>query len=196
VTRVAIVLSVLAIALATDVAARGGRGGGGGRGFARGGVAAGGSFGQRAPMRGGAHNRYDRQGPVASGTFAGRSSDRVDRRQERRDDRRGGRDEAREDWQEHADERREDWQSYGAGGAYYYDYGYGGEPYYAEEEVVVDGDGAETPVEMPPSWTLDCEPNVIILGTTTYYQCGSAWYVRVYRGGDIAYTMVNPPAGY
>jgi len=76
------------------------------------------------------------------------------------------------------------------------DYGYGGELYYPEEEVVIDGDGAETAVETPPSWTLDCEPNVIILGSTTYYQCGSAWYVRVYRGGDVAYTMVNPPPGY
>jgi hypothetical protein len=49
----------------------------------------------------------------------------------------------------------------------------------------------DVPAETPPSWTLDCEPNVIILGSTTYYQCGTAWYIRVYRGGDIAYTMVN-----
>ena len=49
-------------------------------------------------------------------------------------------------------------------------------------------------VEPPPNWTLDCDPATVVVGGTTYYQCGSAWYVRVYRGGEIAYTMVNPPA--
>jgi hypothetical protein len=48
----------------------------------------------------------------------------------------------------------------------------------------------------PPWWTLDCTPTVIDLGDTTYYQCGSAWYVRVYSNGEVAYVMVNPPPGY
>ena len=48
----------------------------------------------------------------------------------------------------------------------------------------------------PPYWTIPCAPTTVVVGSTTYYQCGSAWYVRVYSGGDVAYTMVSPPAGY
>jgi len=47
-----------------------------------------------------------------------------------------------------------------------------------------------------PNWTLPCTPTTVVVGSTTYYQCGSAWYIRAYSGGDVAYTMVNPPAGY
>ena len=39
-------------------------------------------------------------------------------------------------------------------------------------------------------------PTVVVVSGTTYYRCDSGWYVRVYSGGEIAYTMVNPPAGY
>jgi hypothetical protein len=37
---------------------------------------------------------------------------------------------------------------------------------------------------------------VVTVGSSTYYQCGSAWYTRAYRGGDVAYVMSNPPPGY
>jgi hypothetical protein len=190
------VVAVLLAAEVTDVAARGGRAGGRGGargGFARGGVAAGGSFGGSAAgvgQRGG----YQHRGPAASGTFAGRSSqrrewhqDNVERRQERRDDR-----------QEHADDRRDDWQEYVEehDEERYQDpvYYYGGYyPYvddFTDDAAVID----QGVVEPPPNWTLDCDPATVVVGGTTYYRCGSAWYVRVYRGGEIAYTMVNPPA--
>ena len=204
---VALLLVVWATA---DVAARGGRGGGGFArgGFSRGGVAAGGSFGGSRGGGGAQRGGYDRRGPAASGTFAGRSSDRhewnqqnVERRQDRRDERR---DERREDWQEHAGERREDWQDYledhrderyQAPVYYYGDYYPYGDDYADGGEVIVEGDTGGQAVEAPPNWTLDCDPVTVILGSTTYYQCGSAWYVRVFSGGEIAYTMVNPPAG-
>jgi hypothetical protein len=35
-----------------------------------------------------------------------------------------------------------------------------------------------------------------MVGPTTYYQCGSIWYVQVYSGGDVAYVIANPPVGY
>jgi len=50
--------------------------------------------------------------------------------------------------------------------------------------------------ESPPSWSLPCAPTTVVVGGTTYYQCGSAWYVRSYSDGEIAYVIVNPPAGY
>jgi hypothetical protein len=202
---------VAALLIATtggDVNARGGgRGGGGfargGGGFSRGGVAAGGSFGQGRVGSG----RSRGQGPAASGSFAGRSDyyrgeqgegatgdwqQRQDQRQQARQERR---DQAREDWQSSDGNRREDWQDYAddhEGDRYYgdaSDYPYGA--------AVVAGAAVGAAVAtVPPYWTLDCVPNTVILGSTTYYQCGSAWYVRIYSGGNVAYTMVNPPAGY
>ena len=56
--------------------------------------------------------------------------------------------------------------------------------------------GAAPAVASLPYWTLDCVPTVVVVDGTTYYRCDSAWYVRVYSGGEIAYAMVNPPAGY
>jgi hypothetical protein len=38
-------------------------------------------------------------------------------------------------------------------------------------------------------------PTTVVVGGTTYYQCGTAWYVRSYSGGDVSYVIVNPPAG-
>ena len=36
----------------------------------------------------------------------------------------------------------------------------------------------------------------VTVAGSTYYQCGSAWYVRAYSGGEISSVMVNPPVGY
>ena len=48
-----------------------------------------------------------------------------------------------------------------------------------------------------PYYSLPCSgAATVVVGSTTYYQCGSTWYIRVYSGGDVAYTIVNPPAGY
>jgi hypothetical protein len=31
------------------------------------------------------------------------------------------------------------------------------------------------------------------VGNVSYYQCGTNWYQRVYRGGNVTYIVVNPP---
>jgi len=196
VTRAMALIAALVLAMTGHAIARGGGRGGGfarGGGFSRGGVAAGGSFGHRSAGGG----TYGRPGPAASGTFAGRSSGRLgDRhgggdgegamrpdagdREARRDERQERRQEAREDWQDYADD--------------HYDDHYYGE-YYPHGAAVVAGVAAAAAAR-PPYWTLDCVPTVVVVSGTTYYRCDSGWYVRVYSGGEIAYTMVNPPAGY
>jgi hypothetical protein len=211
--RAALVAAALLIAAAGDVVARGGgaRGGGarGGGGFSRGGGAAGGgSFGQRPQAAGGwQRGGYQRNGPAASGTFAGRSDDdrraEVEARQAARDEaleqrreeyrqraeaRQAQVDDAREAWQGN-EARGEEWQDYAEDHDDDWDYGDVDHPYAA---AVVAG----AAVAAPPYWTLACVPETLVIGGTTYYRCGSAWYVRVYSGGEVAYTMVNPPAGY
>ena len=37
--------------------------------------------------------------------------------------------------------------------------------------------------------------NIMALGGTIYYVCGSDWYIRAYSDGDVVYTMVPPPTG-
>lgn len=117
----------LVVAAVGDAAARGGRGGGGrmgGGGFQRGGVAAGGSFGQRRSAGG-----FGSGGPAASGTFAGRQQaggydggaelpdrgdlgERREQFQQNAAERQEARDAAREARQGYATDRREDWQEY------------------------------------------------------------------------------------
>jgi len=43
---------------------------------------------------------------------------------------------------------------------------------------------------------LPCTPATVVVGGTTYYQCGSTWCIHAYSGGDVIYTIVNPPPGY
>jgi hypothetical protein len=232
--------ALLIVLVAADIGARGGGGGGGGRGggggFARGGVAAGGSFGQGRAAGRVPRGAYRRQGPAASGTFEGRSSrryegayagdesgpgggpqfdreavaqqqrarfgrlgpaegprdgaaaeERRDAMAERQQERQERRDEARQEWQSYDQARREDWQDYAEDHADDRVYGGG---YYAYDTAVAAA-GA-----VPPGWTLSCTPAVVVVGATTYYQCGTAWYIRAYGGGEVIYTMVNPPAGY
>jgi hypothetical protein len=47
-----------------------------------------------------------------------------------------------------------------------------------------------------PYYSLPCTPATVVVGGTTYYQCGSTWYIHAYSGGDVIYTIVNPPPGY
>jgi hypothetical protein len=130
------------------------------------------------------------------------AGERQERRQENTQERQERRDEAREDWQKYEKNRREDWQEYAED---HYDdhvhgYYYGGTyyPYYGTA-VAVGVPVATTTVVTPPYWNLPCTPTTVVVGSTTYYRCGSSWYMRAYTGGgdaDVAYTMVNPPAGY
>jgi hypothetical protein len=43
--------------------------------------------------------------------------------------------------------------------------------------------------------SLSCTPTTVVVGSTTYYQCGSTWYNRAYSGGQVTYIVVNAPAG-
>jgi len=126
-----------------------------------------------------------------------RQEAREERRDERQDEREQRRDQARENWQDYADDYHggEYYEGYYEG---YYEWGYYDEDGYDEYEyagtaaaVVVDA-----AVTAPPSWTLPCTPTAVVIGATTYYQCGSTWYIQAYSGGEVVYTIVNPPAGY
>ena len=61
---------------------------------------------------------------------------------------------------------------------------------------VVVGAAAQAAYDVPAYWTLSCVPTTVVVNGTTYYQCGTAWYVRIYSGGEVAYTMTSPPPGY
>jgi hypothetical protein len=41
-----------------------------------------------------------------------------------------------------------------------------------------------------------CIPTTVVVGSATYYQCGTGWYTRAYSGGSVTYVVVNAPAGY
>ena len=178
--------TLLVVALADGVTARGGGRGGGGRGaggfsrggggFSRGGPAASGSFGQNRPA-GGMDRGYNVRGPAADGSFGTQlpnRGERLEQRQERREERQEQREERREDWPEYAEDHCDD----GYCGGYYGGY-YG---YYEEAGV-------------PVYWTLPCTPTVMSLGGTIYYVCGSDWYIRAYSDGSLVYMMVPPPTG-
>jgi hypothetical protein len=84
-------------------------------------------------------------------------------------------------------------------GGYYGGY-YGGGAYYGGAAAVAAGVAVGAAVgaaaAAPPGWTIACTPTTVVIGATTYYQCGSAWYTRGYSGGDVTYVIVNPPPGH
>jgi hypothetical protein len=40
---------------------------------------------------------------------------------------------------------------------------------------------------------MSCPMTPVVVGGTTYYQCGSTWYQPAYQGGQVNYVVVNPP---
>ncbi len=214
------VAAVLVAAAVGGGIARGRGGGGGARGGARGGfnrtgAAAGGSFGQGRPARGVERGGFSNRRPAAVGDFAGQQpsggfggggnvggGQQIDRsevaqRQRERFGRLGPPDGGapqRQDRQDNATHRREDWQDYADD---HWDEHHDDHPGVAAGVVAGAAVGAAVAAATTPAyWTLSCVPTTVVVGGTTYYQCGSAWYVRVYSGGDVAYFMTNPPAGY
>ena len=206
-------VAVLLVASVSAAWARGGRGGGGvggggqvGGGFSGRGPASGGSFGQR-----GGGGGFNGRGPAASGSFPGRASESggpyaggaaagqrdtsaiAQQRREQLSGLRGpgGREagQARENWQDYSN----DYHGRGDYGSGYdeNDYGYAGMAAAAAVGAAV-GAAAAT----PPYWTLPCAPTPVAVGGTTYYQCGYAWYIQAYSGGDVAYVITTPPVGY
>jgi len=186
-------------------------------------MAAGGSFGQGRPAGGAGRGGFSAQGAAASGSIGGgqpsgglggggtagggqvdrealaqRQNERFGRlgppdagRQEQRQEQRAA---AREDHQAYATNRREDWQDYADD--HYDEHGYYPGTAAAVAAGAAVGAAAGAAVATPPYWTLSCTPTTVVVGGTTYYQCGSAWYIRAYSGGEVSYSMVNPPAGY
>jgi hypothetical protein len=74
-----------------------------------------------------------------------------------------------------------------------------GSPVNAEDVVVAAGaavGAAAGAAAAQPYYSLPCTQATVVVGGTTYYQCGSTWYIRAYSGGKVAYTIVNPPPGY
>jgi hypothetical protein len=41
--------------------------------------------------------------------------------------------------------------------------------------------------------SLSCAPSTLVVGGTTYDQCGSSWYTRGYQGGSVTYIVTSPP---
>lgn len=83
---------------------------------------------------------------------------------------------AREDRQDFVED---EWDDH-----YYRGYGYG-------SAVVVGAAVGATYVA-----TLPCSTTVVIVGGTSYYQCGSTWYSRGSQGGSVVYVVTSAPAGY
>ena len=105
------------------------------------------------------------------------------------------RDQAREDWQKYGKNQQQNRQEFADD--YYDDHGgyYGGYAGAVAAGAAV-GAVAGAAAAYPPGWTLACTPTAVTVGSTTYYQCGSAWYMRAYNNGEVAYLMSNPPPGY
>jgi hypothetical protein len=99
--------------------------------------------------------------------------------------------------QERRDEASENWQDYAGDRAYYGSGYYGGYNYAGAAAAAAVAGVAVGAAAAAPDWNLPCDAAAtVVVGSTTYYQCGSTWYIQVYSDGDVAYTIVNPPAGY
>lgn len=44
--------------------------------------------------------------------------------------------------------------------------------------------------------SLACQEQIVEHDGITYHGCGSTWYERRYRGGEVVNIVVNPPPGY
>lgn len=42
-------------------------------------------------------------------------------------------------------------------------------------------------------YSQSCTPTTVVVGGTSYYQCGSTWYTRAYQGGSVTYVVTDPP---
>jgi hypothetical protein len=150
----------------------------------------------RNERRGGGPERMDSQRGPDRGPNPGRDRDnrrRDDLRQDRRDelrddqrdnirddprdnvrdDRRGrnddNRDDQRDNRRDRVDDRRDDYRRYSRGRSY-------------------------TTVW----WSSNsCSQTVfVVVDGYSYYQCDSAWFSRTYYGGEVTYTVTDPPPGY
>ena len=46
-------------------------------------------------------------------------------------------------------------------------------------------------------WTQSCsQATIVVVDGYTYYFCDDYWFSRTYYGGDVIYTVTDPPPGY
>ncbi len=103
-----------------------------------------------------------------------RRGDREDRRYE--DDRRDRPDEERS---ERRDDRRQDIRE-------------DRDEFYADRRVFVRGE------TYTAAWydSQSCPDRVVVVDGYSYYECNDSWFGRSYYGGEVIYTVTDPPPGY
>jgi hypothetical protein len=102
---------------------------------------------------------------------------RQDQRAQSLGQRQDQRDQAREDWQKYGKNQQQNRQEFADN--YYDDHGtyYGGYAGAVAAGAAV-GAAAGAAAAYLPGWTQACTPTAVTVGSTTYYQCDSAWYMR------------------
>jgi hypothetical protein len=54
----------------------------------------------------------------------------------------------------------------------------------------------QSPAPAPAAVTaLPCSASTVVANSTTYYRCGSTYYVQAYAQGSLLYVPVAPPPG-
>ena len=100
-----------------------------------------------------------------------RDRTREDRYDDRRDDRRDVYDDRRDDRRDYYDDRRD---------------------YYDDRRAFVRGARYSA-----SWWRSSCsQASVVVVDDYTYYGCDDEWFSRTYYGGEVVYTVTDPPRGY
>jgi len=206
--------------LTYDLYARGR--GGGGRSVSRSGAASGGSFSSGSSSRSANRGSYsqgsrssqvdrssaqqktssNRQNYKKDGQSAGSSQgkdyqqDGQDWKDSSREDRQDYGKEKQSSRQEYGDQARGERQEYAEG--YHNNEWYGGHRHYENWEsggafvagLVV---GATLSAAAFSSAYPSGGCVTTYVGNVSYYQCGTTWYQKAYRGGNVTYIVVNPP---
>ncbi len=199
--------------LTYDLYARGRVGGGrsGGKSVSRSGAASGGSFSSARSSQSANRGSYsqgsrssqvdrssaqqktssNRQNYKKDGQSAG-SSQGKDYQQDRQD----WKDSSREDRQDYGQDRQSDRQEYAEG--YHNNEWYGGHRHYENWESggafvagLVIGATLSAAAFSSAYPSGGCVTTYV--GDVSYYQCGTTWYQKAYRGGNVTYIVVNAP---
>ena len=54
-------------------------------------------------------------------------------------------------------------------------------------------------VRYSSSWWISnscSQSEVVVVDGYSYYRCNDAWFGRTYYGGEVTYTVIDPPEGY
>jgi len=117
-------------------------------------------------------------------------------------------DQNREDWQDYGQNRQEDRQDYGQArqedrqdyanryNNRYYDGWYGYNHYENWNNGAAFATGLVIGATLSAAAFSSAYPSGCVssnFGGVAYYNCGTNWYQRVYRGGNVTYIVVNQP---